>query len=596
MSTAVAALMAATGAVAQTDTAYVPFVVNVNATVRAMLLQGVAPCGSPSPQISVTSYVQTYLRIPLEANVGVRYGAQKTLTAPAIVSNGTGKLTLNLPAQSYKNAEIALYSVNGKRMLRQKASAANTANSISLPNAAPGAYLLSVKGADGGGFTSRLTHSGGNLAITVVFGGENRPAAARQLAKEAAVPCIWRITVGEAAGYADTSYWFNPVVGWSNPVQEIYLRYAGSVVTPGDSGTPSGMYSVSVSSEGIGATGSGSYAAGATVSINAGTAPAGQQFKNWTASSNGVTFYNANSAATTFTMPANAVTVAAVFGAASVLSAPANVTATGTSETSITVSWSAVIGAEGYSVFRYTNAAGANSRHITCTSSTTFTDGEVSAGKAYYYRVYAYSGGNVHCNYGDSGVESPRSPYVSATAYPSATFIDYRDEKTYGYVTIIDKRWMAENLNFETTSNSWCYSNNAKNCTTYGRLYTWSAAMAVCPSGWHLPTREEWGDLAIAAGGTGTYGTEGRAGYNLKSRHSWNDYGDKLGSGNDTYGFNALPGGSDLFPAGYSGFWWTAEEYDSDYAYYRSIFNESGYLSEDADNKSLAFSVRCVGD
>ena len=58
-------------------------------------------------------------------------------------------------------------------------------------------------------------------------------------------------------------------------------------------------------------TGSGNYAQGATVNISASAPPAGQQFKNWTTSSNGVSFADANSASTTFTMPANAVTVTA---------------------------------------------------------------------------------------------------------------------------------------------------------------------------------------------------------------------------------------------------------------------------------------------
>jgi Leucine-rich repeat (LRR) protein len=72
-------------------------------------------------------------------------------------------------------------------------------------------------------------------------------------------------------------------------------------------------YTVTVNG-GTGATGAGSYAAGATVSITAGTAPAGQVFSHWTASPS-VTFANANSASTSFTMPANAVTVTANFAA-----------------------------------------------------------------------------------------------------------------------------------------------------------------------------------------------------------------------------------------------------------------------------------------
>ena len=70
-------------------------------------------------------------------------------------------------------------------------------------------------------------------------------------------------------------------------------------------------YAVTVSSDGAGATGSGDYEAGATVSISAGTSPDGQQFYIWTSA--GVTFANANSATTTFVMPANPVTVRANF-------------------------------------------------------------------------------------------------------------------------------------------------------------------------------------------------------------------------------------------------------------------------------------------
>jgi len=63
-----------------------------------------------------------------------------------------------------------------------------------------------------------------------------------------------------------------------------------------------------------GGTGGGNYEAGATVTITANTPPAGQQFANWTTASEGVSFADANRASTTFTMPANAVTVAAQFG------------------------------------------------------------------------------------------------------------------------------------------------------------------------------------------------------------------------------------------------------------------------------------------
>ena len=61
-----------------------------------------------------------------------------------------------------------------------------------------------------------------------------------------------------------------------------------------------------------GGTGGGNYAQGATVTITA-EPTGGQTFTNWTINSGGITLSNANSTSTTFTMPANAVTVTANF-------------------------------------------------------------------------------------------------------------------------------------------------------------------------------------------------------------------------------------------------------------------------------------------
>lgn len=55
------------------------------------------------------------------------------------------------------------------------------------------------------------------------------------------------------------------------------------------------------------------YAAGDTVTISAKEPPKGQHFKKWQAESGGVSFAHADSAITTFVMPANEVEVKAVF-------------------------------------------------------------------------------------------------------------------------------------------------------------------------------------------------------------------------------------------------------------------------------------------
>ena len=59
--------------------------------------------------------------------------------------------------------------------------------------------------------------------------------------------------------------------------------------------------------------GDGKYKAGATVTITADAAPSGKQFKEWTVESGNVTLKDAKSATTTFTMPAKAVVVTAVY-------------------------------------------------------------------------------------------------------------------------------------------------------------------------------------------------------------------------------------------------------------------------------------------
>jgi len=200
------------------DMAYVPFVVNVNATVKAWHGQG-----EDMVQMTVTANVEDTLAIPLVGTSSIWHinRARGRLNTPT-VTNSRGNITLRLPAQSYQHAEIALHTVNGKRILRGKVSNSETATAIAGKNIAAGVYLLKVSGINGSAFTTSLTHSGGSLNINAVFCGEN-VSPDRKLAKSAADE--WTINVSAAAsgGYDSAAIYTLNLIKGMNPTQTINL-------------------------------------------------------------------------------------------------------------------------------------------------------------------------------------------------------------------------------------------------------------------------------------------------------------------------------------------------------------------------------------
>jgi len=167
--------------------------------------------------------------------------------------------------------------------------------------------------------------------------------------------------------------------------------------------------------------------------------------------------------------------------------------------------------------------------------------------------------------------------------------LDYEGQK-YKTAMINGKRWMAQNMNYEPPNgNSFCLENSLDSCAKYGRLYDWETAIGICPDGWHVPTREEWGDLAVFAGGSGDYGTEGAAAAKLKSKTGWPGNG----GGTDDFRFSALPGGhrhaDDGFKIDGRGMWWTSTE-----TYRREMTSDGENVFEYNSDNRHAFSVRCV--
>jgi uncharacterized protein (TIGR02145 family) len=163
-----------------------------------------------------------------------------------------------------------------------------------------------------------------------------------------------------------------------------------------------------------------------------------------------------------------------------------------------------------------------------------------------------------------------------------ATFEDTRDGQVYKTVTIGDQEWMAENLNYKTTENgSYCFNDSSKYCNVYGRLYTWDVARNVCPTGWRLPSQQDYDKLQSIE----------NAGLKLKTAMGWYHNG----NGDDTYGFAALPAGMYGGLLGQTTYFWTSTENNGATAYYFNLHYQSNSASSGIyDDKLYGFSVRCI--
>jgi uncharacterized protein (TIGR02145 family) len=128
--------------------------------------------------------------------------------------------------------------------------------------------------------------------------------------------------------------------------------------------------------------------------------------------------------------------------------------------------------------------------------------------------------------------------------------------------------------------------------------YTVSDPRNVCPTGWHVPSSDEWTSLASYVG----IGNEGIAGGQLKSTGTqyWLDF--NLGATNET-GFSGLPGGSrnnngTFNYIGQLGYFWTASEGDFDFqfSFFRYLSSIDGAVNQGSSSKKLGMSIRCVRD
>jgi hypothetical protein len=180
--------------------------------------------------------------------------------------------------------------------------------------------------------------------------------------------------------------------------------------------------------------------------------------------------------------------------------------------------------------------------------------------------------------------------YSACAGTPTVVY----DNKTYNTVQIGDQCWLKENLDIGTRINGsenqtdngtiekYCYNDSDANCITYGGLYLWAEAVqykngatntsspnppftgnvqGICPTGWHLPTNDEFTVLLNTLG-----------------------FSVLLAGRFDSFGFSNLGG---------DGYFWSSSEYnamEADIMYMNGPFSWS-YLG-----KNQGISVRCLKD
>jgi uncharacterized protein (TIGR02145 family)/uncharacterized repeat protein (TIGR02543 family) len=235
-------------------------------------------------------------------------------------------------------------------------------------------------------------------------------------------------------------------------------------------------------------------------------------------------------------------------------------------------------------------------------------------------------------NFTDSGyyqcVVSNESGHTlsSSVKLTVKTMVKDADSNEYSIVVIGNQVWTAENLRTtkfndgtsiplvisDSVWNSiitpgYCYYNNTNSLTEqrkWGALYNWTVVNTgkLAPSGWHVPTHEEWDTLEDYLIINGL-----NIGKSLAAKTDWTLVSDEGAVGNDLSknnqtGFTALPGGFRSY-SGYldqflNGYWWCSDEYTASVAEARAIYYDFPDLGSGVGLglKNYGFSVRLIRD
>lgn len=250
-------------------------------------------------------------------------------------------------------------------------------------------------------------------------------------------------------------------------------------------------------------------------------------------------------------------------------------------------------------------------------------------GTTYYVRAYAIT--NAGTIYG--GVVSFTTPTLCGTS----TIFDY-DLNEYPTVQIGNQCWLKENLRSTHYADGTAISsvnNVSSSSTAYyyapsgsignGYLYNWKAVMrssssssanpsgiqGICPTGWHVPSDQEWAELENFVGSQDSCLCSSNQTYIAKALAANSGWTSNTGTcvvgngqnNNNKTGFSALPvgcfyyGNGGYHSIGTGAYFWSATQTSTDNAWYRSLQNNSASVSRSSASKdAYGYSVRCLRD
>jgi uncharacterized protein (TIGR02145 family) len=211
------------------------------------------------------------------------------------------------------------------------------------------------------------------------------------------------------------------------------------------------------------------------------------------------------------------------------------------------------------------------------------------------------------------------------------------DGNSYKTVKIGSQCWMAENLKttrfndgmdipvvkdgsvwaaLSTSGYCWFMNDEVTNKTTYGGLYNWHTVSSgnLCPTGWHVPTNQEWNILIdyLIANGYNYDGTttDNKIAKSLASTSEWRKSGGIGTPGSADHpantnksGFTALPGSCryydgtfPIYGIGGGCMMWSSTEHSAELAYYFGMGYGSCAVQTIYYYKKEGYSVRCLLD